>query len=144
MKNKKRSVKKSFYNTFKTFKNMLPLIMGIILLLGLFKVFISKEMLLSLFKGRLLHDTLIGSSFGSIATGSPITSYIIGGELLRDKVSLLAVTAFIVSWVTVGLVQLPAEIGMLGKRFALARNILSFTLSILVAMATVITLALFK
>jgi hypothetical protein len=48
------------------------------------------------------------------------------------------VTAFLVAWVTVGIIQLPAEIMMLGKRFAITRNILSFIFSILVAIMTVL------
>jgi len=45
--------------------------------------------------------------------------------------------------VTVGVIQLPAEASILGKRFALTRNILSFIFAILVAIATVITLRFF-
>ena len=81
-----------------------------------------------------------GSTVGSISAGNPITSYIIGGELLKEGISLFAVTAFITAWVTVGIIQLPAEASILGKRFALARNILSFIFSIIVAIATVLTL----
>ena len=82
----------------------------------------------------------MGSMIGSISTGNPITSYIIGGELLKEGVSLFAVTAFIAAWVTVGVIQLPAEAAILGKRFALTRNALSFIFAILVALATVVTL----
>jgi DNA-binding response OmpR family regulator len=48
----------------------------------------------------------------------------LGGELLAKGISLVAVTALLVSWVTVGSVQLPAEALMLGSRFALYRNLL--------------------
>ena len=71
-----------------------------------------------------------------------MTSYVIGGELLDNGISLLAVLAFILSWVTVGTVQLPAESLMLGKRFALVRNGVSFVMAVLVAVLTVLTLEL--
>jgi hypothetical protein len=45
-----------------------------------------------------------------------------------------------VAWVTVGIVQFPAEAGILGKRFAITRNTLSFILAIGVSIATVTTL----
>jgi|MudIll2142460700_1097286.scaffolds.fasta_scaffold2547241_1 hypothetical protein len=48
-----------------------------------------------------------------------LTSYIIGGELRQRGVSMLAITAFIVARVTVGIIQLLAEALMLGKRFAI-------------------------
>ena len=81
-------------------------------------------------------DSFIGSALGSILAGHPITSYIIGGELLEQGISLIAVTAFLVTWVTVGLVQLPVESALLGKKFAITRNITAFLFAILVAIIT--------
>ena len=121
----------------KSFSTSLPMLLGIILLMGLFRTFISPEIISSVFSGKMVQDTLIGTLIGSISAGNPITSYIIGGELLNKGVSLFAVTAFIVAWVTVGIIQYPAEADMLGKRFAILRNVFSFMLAILVAIVTV-------
>jgi uncharacterized membrane protein YraQ (UPF0718 family) len=126
----------------KQFVNLLPILIGVVLLIGLFDAFISKELLTSIFSGNIIIDTLWGASFGSILAGNPINSYIIGGELLAYGVSLFAVTAFVITWVTVGLVQLPMEIAALGKKFALLRNGFSFILSIIIAVLTVIALNL--
>ena len=139
-----RSIIGSFYRAFKSFIIITPMLLGVIMLLGLFRVFVSKGMISSVFTGNIIQDTLIGSIVGSISAGNPITSYIIGGELLKGNVSLFAVTAFIVTWVTVGVIQLPFEISVLGKRFAYIRNITSFILSILVSIATVITLSMIQ
>jgi uncharacterized membrane protein YraQ (UPF0718 family) len=135
-----KSLAKALLGAIKSFNTSLPILIGVILLIGLFKVFISKEFITSLFDGQMVSDTLIGAAVGSIAAGNPITSYIIGGELLEEGVSLFAVTAFIIAWVTVGIVQYPAESGILGKRFAAARNILSFILAVLISILSVITL----
>ena len=83
---------------------------------------------------------LIGTFIGSIAAGNPVTSYILGGELLKGGISLFAVTALIASWVTVGVVQLPAEVLTLGRRFAIYRNLLCFVSAIGVSFLTVYTL----
>jgi len=136
----KKTIAHSFYKAIKSFGTTLPMLLGVILLLGLFSVFVSSEMISSVFTGELLRDTVIGSLIGSISAGNPIISYIIGGELLKEQVSLFAVAAFIVAWVTVGVVQFPAEAAILGKRFATARNILCFILAIMVSIATVTTL----
>ena len=87
-------------------------------------------------------DVFIGASLGSVAAGNPLASYLLGGELLKHGVSLLAVTAFMVSWVTVGIVQIPAEALILGMRFTLYRNALSFCSVIAVSFLTVYTLKL--
>ena len=142
--NKDKNIISSFHKAFKNIAEILPVLLGVILLLGLFQTFVSKQTISSVFTGNLWWDTAIGSLFGSISAGNPIVSYIIGGELLKQNVSLLAVTAFMVAWVTIGIIQLPAEALILGKRFALARNIISFILAILVSMATVSTLMLIQ
>ncbi|NOR54036.1 MAG: hypothetical protein GQ536_08115 [Candidatus Aminicenantes bacterium] len=116
------------------------MLFGVILLLGLFRMNVSPQLISSIFKGELLRDTIIGSLIGSISAGNAITSYIIGVELLNEGISLFAVTAFIVAWVTVGVIQFPAEAAILGKRFAFARNLMSFILAILVSMIVVTTL----
>jgi len=126
------------------FFTLLPILIGVVLLIGLFDVFVSRGLLTSIFSGNVALDTLWGACFGSIFAGNPINSYIIGGELLKYGVSLFAVTAFIVTWVTVGLVQLPAEIAAFGKRFALLRNGLSFLLAIPIAIVTVLILNLLE
>ena len=137
---KPRSIGKSFYRAFKSLGSALPMLLAVVLLLGLFLTFVSKQFIASVFTGDLFCDTIIGSAIGSIAAGNPITSYIIGGELMKEGVSLFAITAFMVTWVTVSIAQFPAEAAFLGKRFALIRNALGFILAILVSIATVTTL----
>jgi len=120
---------------------MAPLLLGVIGLVGLFQVIVTPEMLASLFRGNSLFvDTLLGTLTGSIAAGNPIVSYLLGGELLNNGISLYAVTAFILSWVTLGFVQLPAELEVFGGKFTLYRNILSFIFTMFIAVLTTLTL----
>ena len=122
--------------------NAIPVLAGVILLVGLASTLIHKSFYLALFSKNIFLDSVIGSGLGSVLAGNPITSYVLGGELLAQGVSLVAVTAFLVAWVTVGLVQLPAESILLGKRFALIRNALSFVFCIIVAIITVFLVGL--
>jgi predicted Fe-Mo cluster-binding NifX family protein len=124
------------------FATLLPVLLGVVLLIGLFSTFVSKDSLSSIFSGNLALDTLWGACFGSVLAGNPINSYVLGGELLMHGVSLFAITALIITWVTVGLVQLPAEIAALGRGFAFLRNAISFILSIPIAILTVVILNL--
>lgn len=120
--------------------NSLPVIFATILLVSLLVNLIPSSFYPKVFSGNILIDPFIAAILGSISTGIPIISYIISGELLAQGISLIAVTAFIVTWVTVGVVQFPAEATILGKKFALKRNILSFIFSIIVAILTVLIL----
>jgi predicted Fe-Mo cluster-binding NifX family protein len=127
-------------SSVRQFVNILPIMIGVVLCIGLFNAFVSTEALASIFSGNVVGDTLWGACFGSILAGNPINSYVIGAALLNHGISLFAVTAFIITWVTVGLVQLPAEIASLGLRFALLRNALCLVLAVPVAILTVMLL----
>ena len=121
---------------------MAPLIIGIIGLVGLMQILVPAETLASFFHGNRLIDTFIGTVAGAFASGNPIVSYLLGGELLEQGVSLYAVCAFILSWVTLGLIHLPAEIEVFGGRFTLYRNILAFLFTMIIAVLTTSTLTL--
>ena len=134
-------MRKTFKKTGKMFAQVLPILGGVLILISLAIANIPKVWYGKLFTGTLL-DPVIGAAAGSVAAGNPITSYIIGGELLGRGVSLLAVTAFIITWVTVGLIQFPAESLLLGRRFAIARNVSAMVLAVIVAALTVLTMNL--
>ena len=136
------SLLQSILKAARGFLYMTPMLLGVILCMGLFQSYVTEEMLQTLFSGNPLADMVIGTAAGGVSIGQPVASYIIGGELLKSGVSLYAVAAFIVSWVTVGVVQLPLEQSLFGTRFTLKRNLLSLLFAILVAASTAATLEL--
>jgi hypothetical protein len=129
----RRSVVQALKISAHPMTHLIPIVIGIILCIGLFTAFKSEEFLSSVFSGNPTIDTLLGAGLGIVFTGNPINSYIIGRELLKYGVSLMVVTAFIAAWVTVSIVQLPAEIGALGKDFALVRNAVSPVMCLIIA-----------
>jgi len=133
----------AFRKTLALFRTVLPILAGMLLLLNLLNPLLASRYA-EWFTGHYLHDTLIGAVAGSISFGIPITSYIVGGELLGKGVSLLAVTAFLLAWTTVGVAMLPLEAAFLGKRFALIRNALNFFFAIALAALTVATLGVLQ
>lgn len=115
------------------FLGMFPLLIGVILLVGLFQAFLPKQALTAVFSRDPFWDTLWGACAGSVLAGNPVNSYVIGQTLLDMEVGWCGVTALMLSWVGVGLVQMPAEIGALGTRFAVTRNVAAFVLILLAA-----------
>ncbi len=136
-------MKKTFLKTLNTFKASLPIMFGILLLVGLLSSLLQDNYS-SFFQGNYLVDPLIGTIIGSISFGIPLTSYVVGGELIEKGISLIAVTAFIMAWTTVGVAMLPLEAKYLGKKFAIMRNALNFIFSILIAILTVSIINLIK
>lgn len=131
---------KSARKTLNSFVQVIPLLIGVLLLISLVNAAVPPQVYSNLFTGIPLVDPFLGAIFGSVAGGNPITSYIIGGELVAIDISIAAVTAFILSWVSVGLISLPAEIEVMGRRFAVARNLFSFVFSIVIAVFVEYTL----
>lgn len=60
--------------TARQFASMLPLLVGVILLVGLFQAFISKEVLFSIFSGQPFFDTFLGASFGTFLQETRLTA----------------------------------------------------------------------
>jgi len=134
-------MKDAFQKTIQVIKISLPIIIGILMLISLLNPLFEKYYP-KIFTGNYFIDPLIGAVAGSVSFGIPIASYVTGGELLKEGVSLLAVTAFILAWSTVGIMFMPLEISNLGRKFAIWRNSLNFISSIVIAILTIITLKL--
>ena len=116
-----KKVKKAFKDTLISFQLSMPILLGVILLLGISEVVIPSSYYQNVFTGNSIFDPIIGATFGSLFAGNPITGYIIGGEFLNQGVSIMAVAAFLLAWVTVGVMQMPIEMAILGRKFTLYR-----------------------
>lgn len=135
-----RSLSKSIKKTIKNLIDMMPMLIGTVFLLGLVMTIVPDAFYHSLFGKNFYLNAITGGLLGSVLAGNPIESYIIGGELVRKGVGLAAATAFIIAWVTVGVVQIPIEAKALGKKFTLWRNFISFIFAILIGIATAVIL----
>ncbi|MBU0536281.1 MAG: permease [Nanoarchaeota archaeon] len=132
----KKQLKQAVFKAAKQLWRTFPVLVGAMLLVSLASALIPKEIYAAIFSLNPILDSFIGAFIGSILAGNPVTSYILGGEFLKQGVSLVAVSAFLIAWVTVGIVQLPAESMLLGRRFAFIRNITAFFFAIISAVAT--------
>ncbi|WP_031432850.1 hypothetical protein [Methylomarinum vadi] len=126
--------------SLRTFINVLPIIVGMLLLTSLVVTLFPAQLHAGVFGNGEIFDSLLAAAAGSIAVGHPLASYLLGGEMLKVGVSLTAVTALLVTWVTVGIVQIPAEAMILGTRFAAYRNLISFLAAIAISFLTPFTL----
>jgi uncharacterized membrane protein YraQ (UPF0718 family) len=144
MKFNKEKFTKSVQKSWQGMRKLMPIITVILLLISFIQVLIPTEFYAKIFTGNFWGDLFTGSALGSVLTGNPITGYILGHEFLKNNVSLVAVTSFLVCWTTVGFVQYPVERVALGKKFAGFRNISAFFISMLVAGTTVLILNFFN
>jgi len=134
---------KALIKTWKNYQKALPILFGMFFLISLLTPYIE-TLYKSLFSGNYIIDPLVGSLLGSVSAGMPITAYILGGELLDIGISLLAVTAFILTWTMVHLAFLPLESKYLGKRFAITRNIVNYFFAVIISILTVVIINTLK
>jgi uncharacterized membrane protein YraQ (UPF0718 family) len=106
------------------------LLLGVLALTSLLSAAYPPQQIAGFLPQTGLLAPVMGAAAGAVAAGHPVTSYVLAGELSAAGVSLAAVTALIVSWVSVGVVHMAAEASMLGTRFALWRNAISFVFAI--------------
>lgn len=125
-------LQQSGFRSLRSLVHFLPVLIAVILLLGMLQSVMDENLYRQFFVFSGSLQTVSGALFGSLLAGNPITSYVIGNELLLSGITLAGVTAFLVSWVTVGVVQLPAEGQSLGLRFALIRATVSFIFAIVI------------
>ncbi len=137
-----QNIKTASINTLKNLWMITPMLLAVIGLVGLFETYITPQIIHSLFDGNIIHDTVLGTTAGAVSIGQPFLSYIIGGELLKEGISLYAVTAFILSFVTLGIIQLPLEFSIFGPRFTIIRNLLSLVFAFIISWVSVYTLTL--
>lgn len=140
---KSRKLKKSAQQTFNTFKRSIWTLIAVLLLIALINEMVPKDLYFKIFTKNDILDSFIGAILGSIAAGNPLNSYVLGGEMLSQGVSMVAITAFILTWVTVGIIQMPAESMLLGRKFAVARNTISFISAIVISLLMAFILPLF-
>jgi len=113
-------------------RKLAPLLIAIFGLVGLFQEFLPPELVSGwLGESSGIYGLLLGASAGAIAIGPPLAAYPLAGSLLDAGAWPPAIAAFIISWISVGIVTLPFEAQIFGSRFALLRNGISFLAAML-------------
>jgi uncharacterized membrane protein YraQ (UPF0718 family) len=118
-----------------TLWRMVPLLLAIFSLIGMFQEFVPAEMVYS-WLGAENHflSLLNGGLIGAVAIGPPIAAFPIAGSFIETGAWPPAAAAFIVSWVSVGVATLPVEAHVFGWRFALLRNAITFIAALLIGL----------
>lgn len=111
---------------------LLPLLIAIFGLVGLFQEFIPPELVARwLGESSGLLSLIISTFVGAIAIGPPLAAYPLAETLLKSGAWPPAIAAFIFSWISIGIITLPFEAATFGARFALLRNGISFITAML-------------
>ena len=133
------TLKKAFTKAFMSFISITPMLIAVMGLVGLMQIYVTPDILSTFFGHGSIVDTMVGTLAGAISMGQGMISYVVAEGLMEQGVSHYALSAFILAWVTLGFVQLPAEASVFGLKFTFYRNVLTLLSTIIVAYATVLT-----
>lgn len=115
--------------------SMLGQIVAIIFLIGLVLAFAPTEMIQSILGGDTpLRSTLLGALIGSVTLIPAFVAFPLIGSMLAAGADMVPAVAFLTTLTMVGVVTFPLEQREFGKKFALARNLLSFVLAMGIAL----------
>jgi uncharacterized membrane protein YraQ (UPF0718 family) len=133
IKNKEKA-RQSLKMAGKTFISMLPMLFIIISIIGLLLGFVPPEQI-----SRFIAEqsgpggVLIIGIVGALMHIPALLSFPLAASILESGASVTAVVAFITTLTMIGMITLPLEIQILGKKMALLRNGISFVVALLIA-----------
>ncbi|KUO59423.1 MAG: permease [Gracilibacter sp. BRH_c7a] len=133
VKNKSKT-KMALRKAWKSFENILPQFLSILIIIGISLSVLSTETI-SLLIGEKSGwiGIMTAAVIGSITLIPGFIAFPLTAALLKSGAGLTQIAVFISTLMMVGLVTLPLEVKYFGRKVALLRNSLAFAFSFLVA-----------
>ena len=141
----RQKTKNALIKAWKSFKNILPLLLGVILLIGLMLSILDTKLISRIIgekSGAL--GVLLASAIGSITLIPGFIAFPTAALLLAGGAGYVQIAAFVQTLMMVGIVTLPLEIKYFNKKVAILRNLISLVLSIGVAYSIGFILGIWK
>ncbi|WP_088187984.1 MULTISPECIES: permease [unclassified Desulfosporosinus] len=121
---------------WKSFENILPQFLAILVIIGIMLAVLSPEVISGLIgeKSGWL-GMLMASLVGSVTLIPGFVAFPLASALLKNGAGFMQIAVFISTLMMVGIVTIPLEIKYFGRKAALLRNSLAFAFSFIVAIA---------
>lgn len=124
---------KSLDVTWNTLRELMIILPGVMILMGLFSVWVSKRTVVNyLGKGSGLTGIGLSILFGTLPTGPLLIAFPIALSLFKKGARVMNVMVFLSAWACIKLPQEMVEIQFMGLKFAGVRIVLTIPLVALV------------
>ena len=131
----KNKTKIALKKGLKSFENIMPQFLGIIVLIGiLLSVFNSDTISKIIGKESGFIGVILASLIGSITLIPGFVAFPTAAMLLKSGAGYIQIAAFISTLMMVGIVTFPVEIKYFGKKLTILRNLTAFAFSFIVAL----------
>ncbi len=126
--------KTALKKAWKSFENILPQFLSIIIIIGLALAILSPDMITKLLGTRSgIWGVLAAAVIGSITLIPGFVAFPLAAALLKNGAGYMQIAAFVSTLMMVGVVTLPLEFKTFGKKAAIIRNISAFVFSLIAA-----------
>jgi uncharacterized membrane protein YraQ (UPF0718 family) len=130
----RQKTKKALKKAWKSFENILPEFLVVILFVSLLLSLMNPEMILKIIGSESgWGGVVLAAIVGAITLIPGFIAFPTAAMLLQGGAGYMQIAAFVSTLMMVGIVTLPVEIRYFGKRLAIYRNTLAFAFSFLVA-----------
>ncbi len=118
----------------KLFTNTFTEIIGVMALVGLVLALVPPDLIKKLLGGEnIALSTVFGGLIGTMTIMPAFIAFPLSKSLYESGAHLVTIAAFLTTLTMVGVVTFPIEVRHFGKKFALARNSMSFIAALLIA-----------
>lgn len=133
IKDKKKTIL-ALKTAFKSFENIMPQFLSIIIVVGLLLAILNPETISDLIgKDSGFFGVTLSSLIGSITVMPTFVAFSTGSTLLQNGAGISQVSALISTLTLVGIMTYPLEAKYIGKKAAFLRNFIAFLFSFIVA-----------
>jgi uncharacterized membrane protein YraQ (UPF0718 family) len=132
-KDKKRTIM-ALKKAWKSFENILPLFLSIILIIGIMLALLSPQVISRLIGQQSgWFGIIVAAIIGSVTLIPGFVTFPLAASLVKSGAGFIQVVVFISTSMMVGIVTIPVEIKYFGRKVTYIRNSLAFVLSFIVA-----------
>ncbi|NPV26073.1 MAG: permease [Firmicutes bacterium] len=131
----KKKTNMALKKAWKSFENILPQFLAILLIIGITLAVLSPETISKLIGQKSgWMGMIIASIIGSITLIPGFVAFPLAAALLKSGAGFMQIAVFISTLMMVGIVTVPVEVKYFGKKVTALRNGLAFVFSFAVAM----------
>jgi len=130
----KKKTMMALKKAWKSFENILPLFLSIILIIGITLAILSPPVISQLIgrqSGWL--GVMVAAIIGSVTLIPGFVTFPLAAALLKSGAGFIPITVFVSTSMMVGVVTMPVEIKYFGRKVTIIRNFLALAFSFIVA-----------
>lgn len=130
----KEKTKMVLKKAWKSFENIMPQFLAIILVIGIMLSVLTPEQI-SRFLGQDsgIMGVVIAAFIGAVTLIPGFVAFPLASALLHNGAGITQIAAFVSTLMMVGIITMPVEIEYFGKKVTIIRNLLAFIFSFIVA-----------